>query len=194
MFFSFKIFLSLRSNQGALRIAVIVNDMAELNIDAALVKNVKQVDERLVEMQNGCICCTLREDLLVELKSLAEERRFDCIIIESTGISEPQQVAETFAFEDANHVSLNEWTRLDTCVTIVDAVNFEDLMDSVQTVQDTKEAVGEDDLRSLSSLLVDQIEFANVILINKCDEVPKEKVNEIEAKISAMNPDAKIVR
>ena len=179
-----------------LRIAVIVNDMAELNIDANLVKDVKQTapQEKMVEMQNGCICCTLREDLLVELKKLAMEGRFDYIVIESTGISEPQQVAETFAFTDADGEALNNWTRLDTLVTMVDGVNFEKILESAENVQDSGEAVGEDDDRTLATLLCDQVEFANVILLNKCDIVDEETLVRIESILKKMNPEAKVHR
>mmetsp|Transcript_36599 Transcript_36599/g.57440 ORF Transcript_36599/g.57440 Transcript_36599/m.57440 type:complete len:430 (-) Transcript_36599:189-1478(-) len=176
------------------RVAVIVNDMAELNIDAKLVGSVTQTEEKMVQMQNGCICCTLREDLLLELKKLAEEGKFDYILIESTGISEPQQVAETFAFEDADGVALNDWTKLDTLVTMVDAVNFMRIMETTDNVQDTKEAVGEDDVRSLSCLLIDQVEFANVLLLNKTDLVDEAQLVKIEGLLKQMNPKANVVR
>lgn len=152
-----------------LRVAVIVNDMAELNIDSQLIKGLEegvrlnQVEEKLVEMQNGCICCTLREDLLIELRRLADEKRFDYVVIESTGISEPMQVAETFAFEDASGKQLMDCARLDTTVTVIDCVHFFDYVASVDHVEDTlkdKNPAGEEDLRSISQLLIDQVEFA----------------------------------
>lgn len=185
-------------NRENLKVALIVNDMAELNIDAQLVKDggfkLSQVEEKLVEMQNGCICCTLREDLLVELRKLTLENKYDYIVIESTGISEPLQVAETFTFEDDDGETLKEWAELDTMVTVVDTVHFFDYFDSTQTVQDKGEAVGPDDMRTLSTLLVEQVEFANVILLNKCDVSSPELVQKVEHVVRLLNPKAHIFK
>ncbi|MEM6783208.1 MAG: GTP-binding protein, partial [Bacteroidota bacterium] len=160
------------ANREGRRVAVIVNDMSEVNVDAALVRQgevqydpaltpeVTRTDARLVEMSNGCICCTLREDLLVEVARLAEEGRFDAILIESSGISEPLPVAETFTFEDATGRVLNEVARLDTMVTVVDAGNLLDELDSVEQLRDRGLQATEGDVRSISELLLDQIEFA----------------------------------
>ena len=162
-------------NRDELKVAVIVNDMSEVNIDSQLIKNgdasLSRTEEKLVEMSNGCICCTLREDLLIEIQRLAKEGRFDYLVIESTGISEPLPVAETFTFEDEDGQSLSEFASLDTMVTVVDSVHFFDNLDSVESLNDRGESLGEDDERSIVDLLVEQIEFANVILLNKTAEV-----------------------
>ncbi len=156
------------ANRDGLRVAVIVNDVSEVNIDAALVRRggaeLSRVDERLVEMQNGCICCTLREDLLVEVARLARCGRFDYLLIESTGISEPLPVAETFTFQDASGVTLSELARLDTMVTVVDAVNFLTDWHSADDLQERRLALGDDDDRTVADLLVDQVEFADVLV------------------------------
>jgi len=166
----------------------------KLHIDAELVKkcesSLHQVEEKLIEMQNGCICCTLREDLLVQIKKLALEDRFDYLIIESTGISEPLQVAETFTFEDTDGNSLSRYSRLDTMVTMVDAINFSKELKSVETLQDRGTATNDNDFRSIAHLLLDQIEFANVIIINKLDLVNENQINKIEGIIKKLNPDA----
>jgi G3E family GTPase len=185
-------------NRAGLRVAVIVNDMSEVNVDAALVRGgeaaLSRRDEKLVEMSNGCICCTLREDLLEEVANLARERRFDHLLIESTGISEPLPVAQTFTFTDALGQSLGDLARLDTLVTVVDAHGLLDRIDSLDALADLGLAAGEGDERSLAQLLVDQIEFANVILVNKIDLVPAEDIGLVEAVLRRLNPDAIVER
>jgi G3E family GTPase len=184
-------------NRDGLRVAVIVNDMSEVNVDARLVEGgaaLSRVDEKLVEMQNGCICCTLREDLLLEVAKLAKEGRFDYLLIESTGISEPLPVAETFTFEDAETTRrLSEVARLDTMVTVVDAKSFLTDWQSEDDLAARKAALGEDDERSVSDLLVEQVEFANVIVVNKTDLVEKEDLAGLEAMLRHLNPEAKIL-
>ncbi len=168
------------NNREGRRIAVIVNDMSEVNIDAALVREggaeLSRTDEKLVEMSNGCICCTLREDLLVEVRRLANEGRFDQLVIESTGISEPLPVAETFTFEDEDGNSLNEFARLDTMVTVVDAFNFLKDYSSVDTLQQRGESLGEQDERTVVDLLINQINFIQYNHITKLNLIDK-KVN-----------------
>lgn len=155
-------------NAEGRRIAVIVNDMGEVNVDAALVRSeVTRVDARLVEMQNGCICCTLREDLLAEITRLAKEGRFDYLLIESTGISEPLPVAETFTFADEDGRSLSDVARLDTMVTVVDAFNFLRDYQSSDSIAERGESLGEEDDRTVVDLLVDQVEFCDVIVIKQ---------------------------
>ncbi|PRW20325.1 cobalamin synthesis [Chlorella sorokiniana] len=185
----------LRNKQG-LRCAVIVNDMAELNIDAGLVKQggLIQTQERLVEMQNGCICCTLRDDLLQEVSKLARERRFDYLVIESTGIGEPQQVAETFELPPSEGAApLRKVARLDTCVTVVDAASLLANMSSIETVADREgpEAAGGE--RNVADLLLDQIEFANVIVLNKIDLVAPAERPVLEAFLRRLNPGARVL-
>ncbi|MET0389374.1 MAG: zinc metallochaperone GTPase ZigA [Polyangiales bacterium] len=184
-------------NRDGLRVAVIVNDMSEVNIDAQLVGNgqsqLSRVDEKLVEMQNGCICCTLREDLLVEVGRLAREGRFDYLLIESTGISEPLPVAETFTFEDESGHSLSEVARLDTLVTVVDACNFLKDWESSDELSTRNLALGEDDERSVADLLVEQIEFANVLVISKLDLVDAASAQRLAAALRKLNPSARIV-
>lgn len=184
------------NNREGRRIAVIVNDMSEVNIDAALVREggaeLSRTDEKLVEMSNGCICCTLREDLLVEVRRLAQEHRFDQLVIESTGISEPLPVAETFTFEDENGVSLNEFARLDTMVTVVDAFNFLKDYSSYDSLQQRGESLGEQDERTVVDLLIDQIEFCDVIILNKVDLINEEEKQRLFAILSKLNPRAKI--
>ena len=170
------------NNREGKKVAVIVNDMSEINIDASTVKNevsLSHSEEKLVEMSNGCICCTLREDLLLEVNKLAKDGKFDYLVIESTGISEPLPVAETFTFEDEDGVSLSEVAKLDTMVTVVDSVNFLKDYDEAKYLQDTGESLGEDDERSVADLLVDQIEFADVILISKTDLASKEEIKKV---------------
>ncbi len=185
-------------NRAGLRVAVIVNDMSEINIDAQLVRNggaaLNRVEERLVELSNGCICCTLREDLLIEVARLAREGRFDYLLIESTGISEPLPVAETFTFADETGRSLGEIARLDTMVTVVDAFNFLRDYQSPDELSDRDLALGEEDERTVVDLLVDQIEFANVIVINKVDLVPADALERLEAILHQLNPTARILR
>ena len=184
------------NNRQNRKVAVIVNDMSEINIDASLVKNevsLNRSEEKLVEMSNGCICCTLREDLLVEINKLAEEKKFDYLVIESTGISEPLPVAETFTFEDENGISLSNAASLDTMVTVVDAVNFMKDYEEAKYLQETGESLGEDDDRSVADLLVDQIEFADVILISKTDLVEKKDIKKLKAIIKTLNTQAEII-
>ena len=178
------------NNREHWRVAVIVNDMSEVNIDAALVKNEVQLNrgqEKLVEMSNGCICCTLREDLLIK------EGRFDYLVIESTGIAEPLPVAETFTFRDEQGVSLSDIARLDTLVTVVDAVNFMRNYMEALSLKESGESLGEDDERNVADLLVDQIEFANVILISKIDLISSDEIVNLKAVLHSLNPEAEIV-
>ena len=184
------------NNRENKKVAVIVNDMSEINIDASLVENevsLNHSEEKLVEMSNGCICCTLREDLLIEINKLAEEKKFDYLVIESTGISEPLPVAETFTFEDENGVSLSDAANLDTMVTVVDAVNFIKDYEEAKYLQETGESLGEDDERSVADLLVDQIEFADVILISKTDLVKNKDIDKLKAIIKTLNTQAEII-
>ena len=185
------------NNREDLKVAVIVNDMSEINIDAQLVQNgdasLSRTEEKLVEMSNGCICCTLREDLLIEIQRLAKEDRFDYLVIESTGISEPLPVAETFTFEDEDGESLSNFASLDTMVTVVDALHFFDNLASMESLKDRGESLGEDDERCIVDLLVDQIEFANIILLNKSNEVKPEDLKRIKGVLKALNPDAKCI-
>lgn len=182
------------NNREEMKVAVIVNDMSEVNIDSQLVQNgeaaLSRTEEKLVEMSNGCICCTLREDLLIEIQRLAKENRFDYLVIESTGISEPLPVAETFTFEDEEGHSLSDFATLDTMVTVVDVVHFFDNLDSLESLKDRGESMGEEDERSIVDLLVDQVEFANVIILNKIDEISAEDLKKVKGVIKALNPDA----
>lgn len=184
------------NNREGRRVAVIVNDMSEVNIDAALVREggaeLSRTDEKLVEMSNGCICCTLREDLLVEVERLAKEGRFDHLVIESTGISEPLPVAETFTFEGEDGRSLSEVARLDTMVTVVDAVNFLRDYSSRDRLQDRGESMGEEDERTVVDLLVDQVEFCDVIVLNKVDLIDKEDRERLMAILHKLNPRARM--
>jgi G3E family GTPase len=185
----------LRNREG-LKVAVIVNDMSDINIDAQTVANgvtLNRTEEKLVEMSNGCICCTLREDLLTEITALAAQNRFDYLLIEATGISEPLPIAETFTFEDENGVSLADVATLDTLVTLVDAANFLNDYEEAFSLQETGQSLGEDDDRSVSDLLVDQIEFCNVVLLSKTDLVSSARVEQIKAIIRSLNPDAEII-
>ncbi len=186
------------TNRDGLKVAVIVNDMSEVNIDAELVKGgeaaLLRTDEKLVEMSNGCICCTLREDLLIEVSRLARGGKFDYLVIESTGIAEPMPVAETFTFEDENGSSLGDHAQLDTMVTVVDALNFLDESQNADALRERGLAVDENDDRTLANLFIDQIEFANVIIINKCDLVTEEGLNLLESILRSFNPEAKILR
>ncbi len=186
------------ANREGMRVAVIVNDMSEVNIDAALVRdggaNLSRTDEQLVEMSNGCICCTLREDLLLEVAKLARDGRFDYLLIESTGISEPMPVAETFTFADAHGNSLSNLAELDTMVTVVDAGNFFKDFGSWENLTDRRLGVNEDDRRNIVDLLVDQVEFANVIIINKIDLLSPYELEQLEQIIRRLNPGAEILR
>ena len=184
------------NNREGRRVAVIVNDMSDINIDASIVQNEVQLNhsqEKLVEMSNGCICCTLREDLLLEVRRLAEQDRFDYLMIESTGISEPLPVAETFTFADEDGVSLSDVSELDTMVTVVDAVNFLVDYDEAKSLQETGEHLGEEDERSVSDLLVEQVEFADVILISKTDMVASNVLQRLTAVLKTLNTEAEII-
>ena len=184
------------NNREGTKVAVIVNDMSEINIDATLVQNevsLSHQEEKLVEMSNGCICCTLREDLLLEVNQLAKTGKFDYLVIESTGISEPLPVAETFTFADEDGVSLSDVATLDTMVTVVDAVNFLKDYDEAQYLQEAGQALGEDDERSIADLLIDQVEFADVILISKTDLVKPAEMERLKAILQALNTRARIV-
>ncbi|WP_063345796.1 zinc metallochaperone GTPase ZigA [Vibrio jasicida] len=184
------------NNRQGRKVAVIVNDMSEVNIDAATVQNevsLNHSEEKLVEMSNGCICCTLREDLLEEVTKLAQEGRFDYLVIESTGIAEPLPVAETFTFADENGLSLSDVARLDTMVTVVDAINFLRDYDEAKFLTETAESLGEDDERSVADLLVDQVEFADVILISKTDLAEKSEIERLLATLKTLNTSATIL-
>lgn len=185
------------SNRQGLRVAVIVNDMSEVNIDASLVRGgqagLSRTEEKLVEMSNGCICCTLREDLLIEVAQLAREGRFDYLLIESTGISEPMPVAETFTFADEEGDSLADVSQLDTMVTVVDACNFLNDFGSPEDLVDRAIGLSDEDKRNVVDLLVDQLEFANVILLNKCDLVDEAEKTTILGMIRNLNPKARII-
>ena len=187
---------SILANRGGLKIAVIVNDMSEINIDAALVKNemtLNRTEEKLIEMSNGCICCNLREDLLIEVAQLAKERRFDYLLIESTGIAEPLPIAETFTFRDEDGVSLSDIARLDTMVTVVDAVNFMQNYLEAQSLKEINVKLGEEDERNIADLLVAQIEFSNVLLISKVDLISRDELKNLTAILTSFNPDADII-
>ncbi len=185
-------------NKQGLKVAVIVNDMSEVNVDAQLVEQqdvLSRTEEKLVEMSNGCICCTLREDLMIEVEKLAREDRFDYLVIESTGISEPVPVAQTFTFatEDGS-IDLRRFSRLDTMVTVVDAYNFWKDFDSRDTIHQRGLNDDAQDQRTIVNLLTDQMEFADVILLNKTDLVSAEEVANLEAVIRSFNSTAKIIR
>ena len=184
-------------NKEGLKVAVIVNDMSEVNVDAELVKNentLSRTEEKLVEMSNGCICCTLREDLMIEVERLAKENRFDYLLIESTGISEPVPVAQTFSFiDEANGIDLSQFSYIDTMVTVVDAFNFFNDFGSPETLMDRQLTDIEGDYRTIVNLLTDQIEFANVIILNKTDLVTEEHLGILKAAIKKLNPGARII-
>ena len=184
------------NNREGRRVAVIVNDMSEVNIDADLVRadtELSRTDETLVEMSNGCICCTLRDDLLAEVRRLAAEDRFDYLLIESTGISEPLPVAATFDFRDEKGESLSDVSRLDTMVTVVDAVNLLNDYSSHDFLRDRGETLGEEDDRTLVNLLVEQIEFADVVVLNKVADAEPHQVDAALKIIRSLNADAKII-
>lgn len=185
----------LRNREG-MRVALIVNDMSEINIDASDVQRgetLNRAEEKLVEMSNGCICCTLREDLLEEVAKLAEEGRFDYLIIESTGISEPLPVAETFTFRDEQGRSLSDLARLDTMVTVVDGVNFLQDYQAAEALATRGESLGDEDNRSITDLLIEQIEFADVLLVSKADLISGDAREELIAVLRTLNPEADIV-
>ena len=184
------------NNREGKKVAVIVNDMSEINIDSAIVQNevsLNRSEEKLVEMSNGCICCTLREDLLDEVKKLAEDGRFDYLVIESTGISEPLPVAETFTFVDEEGVSLSQVAALDTMVTVVDTVNFLNDYDEAKYLQETEESLGEEDQRSVADLLIDQVEFADVILMSKTDLAERSDIERLTAILKTLNTHAQVI-
>ena len=183
------------NNREGMRVAVIVNDMGEINIDADLLREdvaLQHVDEKLVEMTNGCICCTLREDLLIEVTNLAKEQRFDYLLIESTGVSEPLPVAETFTFEDESGQTLSTVAQLDTMVTVVDAYNFPRLMEEAESLKENDLEIGEDDERNIANLLIDQVEFANVIVVTKTDLLEREQTDSLLATLKRLNPSADV--
>jgi|TARA_B110000483_G_scaffold53811_1_gene67015 G3E family GTPase len=184
-------------NKAGLKVAVIVNDMSEINVDANLINSenvLSRTDETLVEMSNGCICCTLREDLMIEVERLAKENRFDYLLIESTGISEPVPVAQTFSFVDEeNGIDLSRYSYLDTMVTVVDAFNFFNDFGSPETLAQRKLSDLEGDYRTIVNLLTDQIEFCNVVVLNKTDLVSEAHLGLLKATINSLNPSAKII-
>lgn len=186
----------LRNREG-LRVAVIVNDMSEVNIDADLIRDggadLSRTNETLVELSNGCICCTLRDDLLGEVRRLAAERRFDYLLIEGTGIAEPLPVAATFSFRDERGVALSDVARLDTMVSVVDAANLLVDYSSRDFLRDRGETRDADDKRTLIDLLVEQIEFADVVVVNKISEVTAEARTDVRRVVAALNPDARVI-
>jgi len=185
------------NNREGRKVAVIVNDMSEINIDADLVReggaNLSRTDEKLVEMTNGCICCTLRDDLLMEVRRLSREGRFDYLLIEGTGIAEPLPVAATFDFRDENDESLSDVSRLDTMVTVVDAINLLKDYSSQEFLRDRGETAGANDARTLVDLLVEQIEFADVVVVNKAGDVTSHQLAEVRRVVRGLNADALIV-
>jgi G3E family GTPase len=184
------------NNRDGRRVAVIVNDMSEVNIDADLIREgteLSRAEEKLVEMTNGCICCTLRDDLLTEVRRLAAEGRFDYLLIEGTGIAEPMPVAATFDFRDAEGNSLSDVARLDTMVTVVDAINLLNDFSSHDFLADRGESLGEEDNRTLVNLLTDQIEFANVVILNKVRDAGPAAADAARKIIRALNPDARLI-
>jgi len=185
------------NNREGKKVAVIVNDMSEVNIDADLVErtenSLSRTEEKLVEMSNGCICCTLREDLLTQVRELAKDKRFDYLLIESTGISEPLPVATTFDFRDENGNSLADVSTLDTMVTVVDAANCIKNYSSTDFLRDHGESLGEEDERTLVDLMVEQIEFANVVILNKIDMISAEELKVVKSIIRSLNAKARII-
>ena len=184
------------NNRDGRRVAVIVNDMSEVNIDADLIRDgagLSRTNETLVEMTNGCICCTLRDDLLIEVKRLAAEGRFDYLMIESTGIAEPLPVAATFDFRGEDGESLSDVARLDTMVTVVDAINLLKDFSSHDFLADRGESLGQDDTRSLVNLLTEQIEFADVVVLNKTHDAGPQRTDAARKIIKALNPDARLI-
>lgn len=184
-------------NKQEMKVAVIVNDMSEVNIDAQIVEGqniLHRTEEKLVEMSNGCICCTLRGDLLEEVKRLAEEQRFDYLIIESTGISEPLPVAQTFSYiDEETGIDLSSISKLDTLVTVIDAFNFAKDFGSIDTIQTRKLNEDAEDERTIVNLLTEQIEYANVLVLNKSDLVDTKQLNELKALLKSLNPEADII-
>lgn len=186
------------NNREGLKVGVIVNDLSEVNIDANLIQGgggLSRTDERLIEMSNGCICCTLREDLMVEVEKLVKEKDLDYILIESTGVGEPVPVAQTFTYTDENNaIDLSLLCRLDCMVTVVDAYRFWHDFSSGESLLDRREAVGEDDTREVVDLLLDQIEFCDVIILNKCDMVVESELMQLETILRKLQPNAKLIR
>ncbi|WP_419878286.1 GTP-binding protein [Brevibacillus centrosporus] len=186
------------NNRDGLRVAVIVNDLSEVNVDGALVSQgggISRVEEKVVEMSNGCICCTLREDLLTEVERLALEGRYDYILIESTGIGEPVPVAQTFTYlDEENGINLSAHCRLDTMVTVVDAYRFWHDFSSGESLLDREQAVGEEDTREVVDLLISQIEFCDVLILNKCDLVDPEDLQQLEGVLRKLQPNARLIR
>ncbi|AYZ12157.1 GTP-binding protein [Chryseobacterium arthrosphaerae] len=185
-------------NKQSLKVAVIVNDMSEVNIDARLIENqntLSRTEEKLVEMSNGCICCTLREDLMTEVERLALENRFDYLLIESTGISEPVPVAQTFTYiDEESGIDLSRFSYIDTMVTVVDCLNFMKDFGSNELLADRHLTDMEGDYRTIVNLLTDQIEFANVIILNKTDLIDAETLGFLKAAVKKLNPDAVILQ
>ncbi|KUM53425.1 zinc metallochaperone GTPase ZigA [Rheinheimera sp. EpRS3] len=184
-------------NRDGLRVAVIVNDMSDVNIDARELNtdvSLNRAEEKLVEMSNGCICCTLREDLLLEVGKLAKAGRFDYLLIESTGISEPLPIAETFTFEHEDGQSLADIARLDTLVTVVDAVNFMADFEAAQDLAERGESLGEDDERSVADLLIEQVEFCDVLVISKTDLITELQLQRLKAILRSLNSRARIIK
>jgi G3E family GTPase len=185
------------NNREGKRVAVIVNDMSDVNIDSSLIDksgaNLSRTEEKMVEMSNGCICCTLRDDLLTEVRALAESNKYDYLLIEGTGIAEPLPIATTFEFRDEAGESLSDIAALDTMVTVVDAANLIDKYSSTDFIRDIGESLGDEDNRTLVDLLVDQIEFANVIILNKMDLVTADQKNIVRGIIRGLNAKAKII-
>jgi G3E family GTPase len=185
------------SNYDGLKVAVLVNDMGEINIDAALVKkrsvSFHQREEHIIELSNGCICCTLREDLLVEVAQIASQGTFDYMLIESTGVSEPMPVAETFTFEDSNGHRLGDIAQLDTLVTVVDGSHFLSELESLQSLRERNWHTDPKDQRTISHLLCDQVEFANVVVVNKCDLMKEHEIHMVKLLIKNMNPTAVLI-
>ena len=184
-------------NRDGLRVAVIVNDMSDVNIDARELNtdvSLNRAEEKLVEMSNGCICCTLREDLLLEVGKLAKAGRFDYLLIESTGISEPLPIAETFTFEHEDGQSLADIARLDTLVTVVDAVNFIADFEAAQDLAERGESLGEDDERSVADLLIEQVEFCDVLVISKTDLITELQLQRLKAILRSLNSRARIIQ
>ena len=186
------------NHRGGMKVAVIVNDMSEINIDAGLIQNgakLSRTEEKLVELSNGCICCTLRDDLLQEVQRLAVEGRFDYILIESTGISEPVPIAQTFTYADPETgIDLAAVAKLDCMVTVVDAYRFWHDFSSGETLLERGQAAGEEDTRDVVDLLIDQIETCDVLILNKCDLVGQEELNELEGVLRKLQPTAKLIR
>jgi G3E family GTPase len=186
------------NNRQGLKVAVIVNDLNEVNIDADLIRDgagLSRTDEKLVEMSNGCICCTLREDLLREVERLTKEGRFDYVLIESTGVGEPVPVAQTFTYIDEEQgIDLSQYCRLDCMVTVVDANRFWHDYASGESLLDRQQAVGSDDTRDVVDLLISQIEFCDVLILNKCDRVELEELNELEQVLRKLQPRARVIR